>query len=141
MLTKGYSDDYYFSEEYFLGLLKDMKSGRIKASNGRFQVSDSMVTGLRAQIFVSGVISYHVSYYYDEGTKRPFLLFGYANKDHPLYLTVADARHIAKTIIGLAEKGTNVQDGLLPRLIFELNRDGLKWRLPAGMTEGRSKKK
>lgn len=114
----------FFTEEFFEQTAENMRSGR--APLKRMQHSDDMVTGLRAQIFPSGAISYHVSFYC--GDERPFLLIGYANKDHPLYLTVQDAREVAKTIIGLANRGVNVQDGLLPRLIKELRRDGLKWR-------------
>jgi hypothetical protein len=115
----------HFTEEFFHQVAKDMQSGKWPAK--RVQHSDDMVTGLRAQVFPTGLISYHVSYYC--GEERPFIMIGYGHdKKDPLYLSVQEARQVAKTIIALADKGINVQDGLLPRLIRELKRDGEKWR-------------
>lgn len=114
----------YFTEEFFHQVAKDMKSGRWPGK--RVQHADDMVTGLRAQVFPTGLISYHVTYYV--GDERPYMLIGYGNKDEPMYCTVQEARNIAKTIIALGKKGINPQDGLLPRLIRELKEQGEKWR-------------
>jgi hypothetical protein len=114
----------FFTEEYFNHAAKEMQSGRSPAK--RLQHADDLVTGLRVQIFPSNIISYHVQFYV--GDQRPFMLIGYANKDNPMYLTVQEAREIAKTIIALGNKGINPQDGLLPRLIRELKKEGEKWR-------------
>lgn len=117
----------YFTEAFFKQVVEDMKSGRWPGK--RVQHADDMVTGLRAQVYPTGLISYHVSYYV--GEERPFMLIGYGHdKSDPLYLTVQDARHVAKTVIALGEKGINPQDGLLPRLVHELKRDGANWKLP-----------
>jgi len=113
-----------FTEETLEAVAKDLKSGRLPLQ--RTQVSDDLVAGLRAQILRSGLISYHVSYYV--GDKRPFVNIGSANKGEPDYLTVTEARQIAKTIKALGDKGIDVQEGLHTRLIRELKRDGEKWR-------------
>lgn len=114
----------FFTEEYFHQTAEQMRTGR--APMKRMQHSDEMVAGLRAQVFPSGIISYHVSFYV--GDERPFMMIGYANKDSPLYLTVQEAREVAKTVIALGKRGVNPQDGLLPRLLKELRRDGERWK-------------
>lgn len=124
MMAKQTAD--YFTEKFFQQVAEDMKSGRWPGK--RVQHADDMVTGLRAQVFPTGIISYHVQFYV--GDQRPFMLIGYGNKSDPMYITVQEAREIAKTIIALGKKGINPQDGLLPRLIHELKRDGTNWKLP-----------
>lgn len=120
----------HFTEEFFHQVAKDMNTGRWPQK--RVPFADDMVTGLRAQVFPSGIISYHVSFYVGDPAdkNRPFMLIGYANKEDPLYMTVQEARNMAKTIVALGRKGINPQDGLLPRLIHELKRDGENWKLP-----------
>ena len=113
-----------FSVETFERVARELKSGRLPLV--RTQISDDMVTGLRMLINRSGLMSYHVSYYC--GDARPYIKIGEANKNSPDYLTLEDARELAKTIKGLAEKGIDVQEGLMQRLIRELKRDGMKWR-------------
>jgi hypothetical protein len=125
MLTKNNAD--YFTEKFFHQVAEDMKSGRWPGK--RVQHADNVVTGLRAQIFPSSIISYHVQFYV--GDERPFMLIGYGHdKKDPMYLTVEEARNVARTIVALGRKGINPQMGLLPRLIHELKRDGENWKLP-----------
>jgi hypothetical protein len=92
----------------------------------RTQLSDDMVTGLRAMIFRNGVVSLNVSFFV--GDERPFLKLGTLNKDAPDHISIADARHLAKTIISLGAKGIDVRDGLDKRLFRELREKGEKWR-------------
>jgi hypothetical protein len=113
-----------FSEKMLLSVAANLKSGRLPLK--RTQLSDDMVTGLRAVVYETGEISYHASYHFDD--QRPFLRIGSANRDSPDYISLSDAREITNTVKALAAKGVNVQDGLLPRLIRELLRDGLGWR-------------
>lgn len=113
-----------FTEETFHAVAKDLKSGRLPLA--RTQISDDLVAGLRAQIHRSGLTSYHVSYYV--GDKRPFINVGSANPEEPDYLTVTEARNLAKTIKSLGDRGVDVQDGLHKRLLKELKRDGTSWR-------------
>lgn len=113
-----------FSEKAFLGVAEDLKSGRLPLE--RTQLSDDMVTGLRAMIFKNGDISYYASYYF--GDDRPLLKIGSGNRETPDYLPLAKARELTKTIKALAERGVNVQLGLMPRLVRELLRDGVRWR-------------
>jgi hypothetical protein len=115
----------YFTEAFFKQAAEDMKSGRWPGK--RVQHADDMVTGLRAQVFPTGLISYHVQFYC--GEDRPFMLIGYGHdKKDPMYLTVEEARNVARTIIALGAKGINPQEGLLPRLIKELKKEGDRWR-------------
>lgn len=87
-----------------------------------------MVVGLRAMCHKSGLIAFHVSYYV--GDKRPFMKIGTFNEGDPEFMTIEDARHVAKTIIALGEKGIDVQEGLHRRLIRELKEKGTNWRSP-----------
>lgn len=114
-----------FNEVTLTNLAKDMQSGRF-ATQTRFTVSDDMVTGLRAVIYKSGMISFAVSYHLDG--ERPFLKLGSLNKGAEDYISVAKAREIAKTVKALADKGIDVQAGLHLRLIRELDEFGTDWR-------------
>jgi hypothetical protein len=125
MLAKSNAASGWFTEDFFHLAAEEMKSGKFPAK--RMQHADKVVTGLRAQIFPTGLISYHCQFYV--GEERPFMLIGYGHdKKDPLYLTVEEARNVARTIIALGNKGINPQLGLLPRLIKELKRDGERWR-------------
>jgi hypothetical protein len=115
-----------FTEKALLAVADDLKSRRLPLE--RTQLSDDTVAGLRAMISKTGEVSYAASYYFGGGTERKFLKIGSANKDSPDYLTLDKAREITKTIKALAERGTNVQDGLTRRLVRELLRDGVRWR-------------
>jgi hypothetical protein len=119
------SESTKFTEEKLRALAKDLQTGRLPLE--RTQVSDDMVAGLRAAINKSGRISFHASYYV--GDKRPFLDIGELDPRSPDHISLADAREITKTIKALGDKGINVQDGLHRRLLRELKRDGVKWRL------------
>lgn len=86
------------------------------------------MVGLRAMIHKTGLIAFHVSYYV--GEKRPFMKIGDFNKDSPDYISIEDAREIAKTVKALGDKGIDVQDGLQRRLVRELKDKGTAWRVP-----------
>lgn len=115
-----------FTQERLDSFAKDLKTQRVPLE--RQQISDDMVVGLRAMIHRTGLIAYHVSYYV--GDKRPFMKIGEGNKDSPDFLTVEQAREIAKTVKALGDKGIDVQDGLHRRLIRELQEKGTNWRAP-----------
>jgi hypothetical protein len=114
-----------FTVERLEAFARDLKSQRIPLE--RQTLSDDMVTGMRATVHKSGLITYSVSY--TVGDKRPFMKLGDANKDSPDYISLEDARAIAKTVKALGDKGIDVQDGLHKRLIRELKRDGTAWKL------------
>ena len=113
-----------FTRENMESVAKDLKSGRLPLS--RTQMSDDMVTGLRAQIYKSGLIGFHVCY--TVGEKRPFINIGSLNEDQPDHITISEARNLAKTIKALGDKGIDVQDGLHKRLFRELAEKGTAWR-------------
>ena len=115
-----------FTPERLEAFARDLKSQRVPLE--RQQISDDMVVGLRAMIHKTGLIAFHVSYYVDD--KRPFIKIGEFNKDSPDYISIEDAREVAKTIKALGEKGIDVQDGLQRRLIKELKDKGTSWRVP-----------
>jgi hypothetical protein len=116
-----------FTPERLEAFARDLKSQRVPLV--RQQISDDVVTGLRAVVHKTGRIALHVSYYV--GEKRPFMILGTLDdpKD-PDYISIEDAREVAKTIKALGDKGIDVQDGLHRRLVKELKEKGSAWRLP-----------
>lgn len=112
-----------FTEEMLLRTAEDLKSGRWPGERARF--SDDVVVGLRAVVNQSGLVTYHAQY--TVGDFRGFIKIGDANKDSKDYISLMKARQRAKTIVGLAGKGTDVQDGLHDRLMRELDEQGLDW--------------
>lgn len=116
-----------FTAERLEAFARDLKSQRVPLE--RQQISDDIVTGLRAMCYKSGAIVFHISYYV--GEKRPFMRLGsFDNKSDPDYISIEDAREVAKTVKALGDKGIDVQDGLHRRLIKELKRDGTHWKAP-----------
>lgn len=108
-----------FAPAVFEALAEDLQSGRVPLD--RVTVSDDQVPGLRCIVRNTGLISYHVQY--DVDGSRPYLRLGDANE-----MTVEEARSLARTVRGLADKGIDVQAGLHSRLVKELKRDGVKWK-------------
>lgn len=116
-----------FTPERLHAFAKDLKSGRVPLE--RQQISDDKIVGLRAMIHKTGLIAFHVSYYV--GDKRPFMRIGtYDDPKDPDYISIEDAREIAKTVKALGDRGVDVQDGLHRRLVRELKRDGVSWKAP-----------
>jgi Arm DNA-binding domain len=115
-----------FTAEKLEAFSKDLQSQRVPLE--RQQISDDVVTGLRAILHKSGLIAFHVSYYVDD--KRPFMRIGTFDKGDPDYISIEDAREVAKTIKALGGKGIDVQDGLHRRLVRELKEKGVGWRVP-----------
>lgn len=116
-----------FTAERLKAFSKDLQTQRVPLE--RQQISDDMVVGLRAMIHKSGLIAFHVSYYV--GDKRPFMRIGtFDDPSDPDYISIEDAREVAKTIKALGEKGIDVQDGLQRRLVRELKEKGVGWRVP-----------
>lgn len=113
-----------FTEATLKAVAKDLKSGRLPLK--RTQISDEMVSGLRAMVNESGLISLHASYYV--GGSRPYVLLGHLNEDSPDYVSIEDARYLTKVIKSLGEMGIDVQDGLTRRLMRELKANGTNWR-------------
>lgn len=113
-----------FDAETLLAVAEDLKSGRIPLE--RVRISDDVVVGLRAVCNKSGHTTLHVSY--EVGEDRPFKLLGSVNKGAKNYITVDDARALARTIKALGDKGINVDEENDKRLLRELKRDGTSWR-------------
>lgn len=114
-----------FTETNLIAIAKDLATGKLKLP--RVQISDDRVTGLRAMVNRSGLISFHAAYTM-EGGSRPFLKIGELDPKSPEHMTIEEARQVTKTIQALASKGMDVQEGLHRRLIREIRRDGVKWR-------------
>jgi hypothetical protein len=113
-----------FTEEMLLQTAEDLASGRLKLE--RVRISDDMCVGLRAVVNRSGRITLHVSY--AVGDDRPFKLLGSANKGEPDYISIDDARDLAKTIKALGDRGINVDEANERRLLRELREKGVAWR-------------
>lgn len=123
----GSASDSKFTEENLKALSRDMKSGRIMLD--RMTLSDDIVTGLRAMVLKSGVVSFHVSYHL--GGRRPFMVIGELTDDKKNLdrLTLEEARDVARTVKHLAETtGIDPQEGLHRRLVRELKEKGKNWR-------------
>lgn len=113
-----------FDATTLLAIADDLKSGRLPLE--RVRVSDDMCVGLRAVVNRSGAVSLHVSY--EVGEDRPFKLLGSINKGAKNYITIEDARELAKTIKALGERGINVDEANDKRLLKELKTQGINWR-------------
>lgn len=118
------SEKSRFDEATLLAVGKDLASGKLPLE--RVRVSDDVVTGLRAVVNKSQLVTLHCSY--EIGENRPFILLGSLNADTDNHITIKEARELTKTIKALAAKGIDVQDGLHRRLIRELKRDGASWK-------------
>jgi hypothetical protein len=111
-----------WSPESFKTLRADVIAGRHPSK--RPQITDSLVPGLRARFEASGDIGFYVHYSLVSGDKDRFQqLIGYYPE-----MSIEEARRIANVAKHLADHGINIQDGLLPRLIRELQEYGTTWR-------------
>lgn len=115
-----------FTPEKIHAFTKDLVSQRVPLV--RQQISDDVETGLRAICHKSGHIAFHVTYYV--GDKRPYMKIGDFDPKSEDYITIEEARELARTIKALGERGVDVQDGLMRRLINELQTEGTDWRVP-----------
>lgn len=119
-----------FTEERLRAFSKDLQTQRVPLE--RQQISDDMQIGLRAVCYKSGLIVFSVSY--NVGDKRPFMKIGtFDDPKSPDYLSLEDARFVAKTIRALGDKGIDVQDSLLAwqrKLVHDLKEKGTNWRAP-----------
>jgi hypothetical protein len=113
-----------FDATTLLEIAKDLQSGKLPLE--RVRISDDMCVGLRAVVNRSGLVTLHVSY--EVGDDRPFWKLGDVNKDSPDYISIEDARELAKTVKALGDRGINIEDASRKRLLKELKRDGASWR-------------
>lgn len=101
----------------------DISAGRYgDLPNKRIVVPDKMQTGLKANVYKE-YWSYIVEYKVKGRPERPHITIG----RHP-FMTIAEARELAKVIRHLGSIGVDVQEGLIDRLVAELKRDGIQWR-------------
>jgi hypothetical protein len=117
-----------FTEKNLFAIAKDLETGRMPLPSGRIQVSDDRVTGLRAMVFKSGMVTFHIAYFVSGKDERQYMKIGQLNKESEDYISLVDARELTKTIKSLGDKGIDVQDGLLKRLVKELLEKGTSWR-------------
>lgn len=113
-----------FDTKTLQALAKDLQTNRLPLE--RVTVSDDMVTGLRAVVYKSGLISFAISYHF--GGERPFLKLGVLDEKDPEHISITEARELAKTVKSLADKGIDPQAGLHKRLLRELKTQGTAWR-------------
>jgi hypothetical protein len=86
----------------------------------RSQITDGLVPGLRARFEADRTAFY--AHYFVAGERKQQLIGHFPEMSIPV------AREVVKTIKALADKGINIQDGLVPRLIQELIQLGDAWR-------------
>lgn len=104
-------------------IANDISAGKYgDLPNKRIVVSDEMQIGLKANVFKE-YWSYIVEYKVKGRPERPHITIG----RHP-FMTIAEARELAKVIRHLGSIGVDVQEGLIDRLVAELKRDGIQWR-------------
>lgn len=112
------------TEAMLFATAKELESGKIPLERMRY--TDDLVVGLRVVVNRTTTITFHVSY--EVGDERQYLILGSLNKDREDYMTLDEARELAKTVKALAAKGIDPQDGLHRRLMRELREKGTSWR-------------
>lgn len=112
--------------EMLFATAEELHSGKIPLERMRY--TDDLVVGLRMVVNATKTITFHIAY--EVGDARQYMILGSLNKERPDYITLDEARELAKTVKALAAKGIDPQDGLHKRLIRELKRDGVAWKLP-----------
>jgi hypothetical protein len=115
-IPRGGLDFSVAALERLAGIVRTMR-----LPNGRVTVSDNVQPGLRAIIRDTGGVSFHA--HYEVNGSRPYLRIGGLPET-----SIAEARELTKTILALAAKGIDPQDGLHTRLIRELAAKGAAWR-------------
>ncbi len=113
-----------FTKKHMLSLLADLQAGKLPPP--RVQISDDMVTGLRAIVNQTGIISLHAAY--AVGGSRPLLKLGELQPGSDEPITIEEARELTRAIQELGSRGIDVQEGLHRRLMAEIKRDGVNWR-------------
>ena len=117
-----------FSVKLIEQFIDDLKSGRLPLP--KVTIADEEQPGLHCMIRPTGNASFHVQYYNKEG-KRPYFLIGRHAPGEVDHLTIDRARHLAKTIRALADKGVDVDDGLSSlraQVLHDVEVQGEKWR-------------
>lgn len=136
--------DTRFDKPTMMAILKDLQTGRLPLP--RVQISDDMVTGLRAMINRGGTkqnpggsIALHAAY--TVGGSRPLVKLGELQDGAEEPITIEEARELTKVIQALGDEGVDVQEGLHRRLMSELRRDGVNWRPTLSSPPPKTKKK
>lgn len=112
-----------FTANVLAKMAKDVQSGTLPVPKKSPWLSfgDDRVPGLRAIIRKSGAVTFHAMY--NIGDSRPMILVGSFPET-----SIEEARHLANIVRGLARMGIDVQEAMHPRLLKELERDGMSWR-------------
>lgn len=110
-----------FSADLINALIKDLQEKRLPL--GKITITDEETPGLRAIIRDSGTVTLSLQYAVTGQKLRPTISLG----EFP-EMSIQKARNYSKTILELGKQGIDIQQGLLPRLLKELERDGVKWR-------------
>lgn len=125
------TEETRFDKATMMKILKDLQTGRLPLP--RVQISDDMVTGLRAMINRGGTkqnpggsIALHAAY--AVGGSRPLVKLGELQDGAEEPITIDEARELTKVIQALGDEGIDVQEGLHRRLMSEIRRDGINWR-------------
>lgn len=87
-------------------------------------LTDTKVEGIRVYAFPSGEVTIGVAYRIPGIETRMEFTFG----KYPEEIRIPEARKLALIVRTLADNGIDVHEGLKPRLMKELRRDGLDWR-------------
>lgn len=95
----------------------------VNRSRAVLRATDNECPGLRIIIRPGGACSFHVQYRVAGRNRRPTIMLG----SHP-EMPIDQARALTKTIVELAHKGIDVEDGLHKRLMRELQEQGTNWR-------------
>lgn len=117
-----------FSVRLIEDFLDDLKRQRIPLD--KVTLTDEVQPGLHCIVRSNGSATFHVQYYNKTG-KRPYFMIGRHAPGQADHLTIERARHIAKTIRALADKGIDVDDGLInarAQVLLDVEEQGEKWR-------------
>lgn len=117
-----------FSVKLIEQFVDDLTRQRIPLE--RVTLTDEVQPGLHYIIRANGGATFHVQYYNKTG-KRPYFTLGRHAPGEADHMTIERARHLAKTIRALADKGIDIDDALInarAQLLIDVEERGEDWR-------------
>lgn len=117
-----------FSVRLIEDFIDDLKRQRIPLD--KVTLADEVQPGLHCIVRSNGGATFHVQYYNKTG-KRPYFMIGRHAPGESDHMTIDRARHVAKVIRALADKGIDVDDGLInarAQVLLDVEEQGEKWR-------------
>lgn len=115
----GHSDHIVWTPKYLQEFRAKVEANE-RLKKARPQITDGMTPNLRAR-FEGERTAFYAHYFI--GKERKQQLIG-----HFPEMSITQARRVFRIIEDLAVRGINIQDGLIPRVVKELEQHGTDWR-------------